>query len=159
MKHKVFFWLLIRDRLNTRDILRRRNMELDSYTCDMCILQKTETVAHLFLRCNFAKACWASIGAAVITTRPVLNIFNQIKEKLQVPFFMEIIIIMSWSIWLSRNDLIFRGTNASLASCLTTFVELVSLNLLRAKDSLASVLSLWLEQFKSQLVPLGLSFS
>jgi hypothetical protein len=56
MKHKVFFWLLLKDRLSTRDILRRKHMELDSYT-DLCLRRKVETVAHLFLRCNFAKAC------------------------------------------------------------------------------------------------------
>jgi hypothetical protein len=35
-KHKVFFWLLLHDRL------RRRNMHLDSYMCENCILQKIE---------------------------------------------------------------------------------------------------------------------
>ncbi|TVU46354.1 hypothetical protein EJB05_05881, partial [Eragrostis curvula] len=32
MKHRVFFWLLLNDRLNTRGMLRRRSMVLDSYT-------------------------------------------------------------------------------------------------------------------------------
>lgn len=39
-KHKVFFWLLIKDKLSTRNILRRKNMYLDSYSCVLC-LQKT----------------------------------------------------------------------------------------------------------------------
>ena len=82
MKHKVFFWLLLQDRLSTRVLLRRRTMELDNYSFDHCILQKLETVTHLFLRCNFAKACWASIGAAVRTSRPLLGIFRLLKEKL-----------------------------------------------------------------------------
>jgi hypothetical protein len=30
LKHKVFLWLLLQDRLSTRDLMRRRNMELDS---------------------------------------------------------------------------------------------------------------------------------
>jgi len=30
-KHKVFFWLLLQDRLSTRNILRRKNMALQSY--------------------------------------------------------------------------------------------------------------------------------
>lgn len=29
-KHKVFFWLLMHDRINTRGLLRRKNMKLDS---------------------------------------------------------------------------------------------------------------------------------
>lgn len=35
-KHKFFFWLLLRDRLNTRNLLRRKNMELDDYSCELC---------------------------------------------------------------------------------------------------------------------------
>jgi hypothetical protein len=42
-KQKLFFWLLLHDRLNTKDVLRRRHFEMDSYTCGNCILKKTET--------------------------------------------------------------------------------------------------------------------
>ena len=93
MKHKVFFWLLLKHRLNTKDILQRKNMILDSYTCEMCILQERETVGHLFPGCNFAKACWGSIGVRYITTRNSLEILQDIKNQLQVPLFMEVIII------------------------------------------------------------------
>lgn len=31
-KHKFFFWLLLKDRLHTRNLLRRKNMMLDEYT-------------------------------------------------------------------------------------------------------------------------------
>lgn len=34
-KHKFFFWLLLRDRLNTRNRLRRKNKELPDYSCAM----------------------------------------------------------------------------------------------------------------------------
>jgi hypothetical protein len=56
-KHKVFYWLLLQNRLNTRGLLRRKNMVLDSYTCDLCILQKEEKLRHLFYICPFAKQC------------------------------------------------------------------------------------------------------
>lgn len=65
-KHKVFFWLLVKDRLSTRDLLRRRQMNLDSCTCELCILQKRETVNHLFFQCNYARACWNQIGITYI---------------------------------------------------------------------------------------------
>jgi len=32
-KHKVFFWFILKNKLNTRGTLRRRNMELESYSC------------------------------------------------------------------------------------------------------------------------------
>jgi hypothetical protein len=54
-KQKVFFWLLLQNRLNTRGLLRRKNMALDSYTCELCLHQRIETLRHLFMHCPFAK--------------------------------------------------------------------------------------------------------
>lgn len=61
-KQKFFFWLILWGRLNTKSMLKRRNIELDSYTCEKCILQKDETLSHLFFRCNFVMRCWSLIG-------------------------------------------------------------------------------------------------
>jgi hypothetical protein len=66
MKQKVFFCLLLQNRLNTRELLQRKNMVLDSYACELCLLQRLETLRHLFLLCPFAKKYyWASIGVLV----------------------------------------------------------------------------------------------
>lgn len=73
-------------------------MDLDSYTYDLCILQKLETVTHLSLQCNFAKACWNSVSASFMATTPIFQIFSQVIKKLAVPFFMEAIILMTLSI-------------------------------------------------------------
>jgi hypothetical protein len=35
-KHKFFFWLLLRDQLNTRELLKRKNMDLEDYNCALC---------------------------------------------------------------------------------------------------------------------------
>jgi hypothetical protein len=35
-KHKVFFWLLMMDRLSTRELLKRKNMLLQDYSCILC---------------------------------------------------------------------------------------------------------------------------
>jgi hypothetical protein len=35
-KHKVFFWLLIHNRLNTRALLQRKSFLMDDYSCIMC---------------------------------------------------------------------------------------------------------------------------
>lgn len=57
-KHKTFFWLLLKDRLSTRGLLRRRNMDLPSYTCVLCAADIEESMHHLFLQCSFAQQCW-----------------------------------------------------------------------------------------------------
>jgi hypothetical protein len=61
MKHKVFLWLFLKDRLNTRGLLRRKHMQLDSYTYEMCLLQKVESVRHfhkMFFRKELLAQYW-----------------------------------------------------------------------------------------------------
>ena len=59
---KIFGWLLLVDRLNTRNMLRRRHFHLDAgYTCVMCNLGVEEDINHLFFDCPFAKYCWLSL--------------------------------------------------------------------------------------------------
>nr|TKW29308.1 hypothetical protein SEVIR_3G387100v2 [Setaria viridis] len=124
-------------------------MTLKSYNYELCILQRLETITHLFLRCNFAKACWASIGISVITSRPLVQIFNLIKGKLAVPFFMEIIILMSWSIWTTRNDWLFDNMDLSVETCRRKFISEFSLVMLRAKPSSVPAMSAWIESLIS----------
>jgi hypothetical protein len=144
MKHKVFFWLLLKDRLSTRDLLQRQHLELDSYTCDLCIRRKVETMAHLFFRCNFAKACWSSIGASVLTSRPVFQILKLLKDKLAVPFYMEIIILMTWAIWTTRNAWIFSNIYPLVQDCKRKFLSEFSLLLHRVKYEMVNPMEVWL---------------
>nr|TKV99248.1 hypothetical protein SEVIR_8G031528v2 [Setaria viridis] len=114
-------------------------MYLDTYTCVLCILQEKETMPHLFLRCNFSKACWST------SSRPPFRIFNSIKDKLNVPFYMEIIILMARSIWSVRNDWTFQQCPPSVQSCKRKFMEKMNTVCLhRAKSSLAPTMMEWL---------------
>ena len=94
-KHKVFFWLLLKDRLSTMNILRRRNMQLDSYTCALCNSLAEETVEHLFLNCPFAAHCWNMIQVDIPLQSSFPGIIDQIKDQLNSPFFMEAIILLA----------------------------------------------------------------
>jgi hypothetical protein len=103
-KHKVFFWLLLMDRLNTRGLLERKNMYLESYSCELCLLQTVGTLRHLFLKCGFANQCWGQIGVNVLAWLRPKRVVRHIKRSLGVFFSMEIIIVMCWCIWKERND-------------------------------------------------------
>jgi hypothetical protein len=61
-KHKFFFWLLLMDRLNTRNILRRKNQHLDDFNCVLCNMGSEETCFHLFFSCPFSTSCWSSLN-------------------------------------------------------------------------------------------------
>lgn len=61
-KHKSFFWLLLRDRVNTQDMIQRKNMHLDDYTCVLCHSNHDETLIHLFFECSFSQWCWGFLN-------------------------------------------------------------------------------------------------
>ena len=61
-KHKFFFWLLIQDILNTRDLLDRKHFYVESKSCVLCDGDIREDMIHLFFRCPFSSAFWDKLG-------------------------------------------------------------------------------------------------
>lgn len=145
-KHKVFFCLLSKDRLSTRNILRRKHFHLPSYNCILCAANAEETLEHLFLRCDLAIACWDLIGVVINDMNDSSQIFEDIRRQLGVPFFMEVMIIICWSIWTLRNDVIFRGIPASSPRGLEIFKFNFRQLLWRAKKKYFPTIVSWLEQ-------------
>jgi hypothetical protein len=79
--------VLMKYRLSTRGLLRRRNMEMEDYNCVLCNEQAEETVEHLFINCTFAQDCWRIINLSVDpTSNPLLNL-ESLKDQLNRPFF------------------------------------------------------------------------
>ena len=110
-KHKVFLWLLLNNRLSTKEMLKRRNMAIPSYLCVCCNQSVEESLAHLFLHYCFAQGCWSTIGLTVGLDDPFTTLDN-LRIQLGMPFFfMDVIIIMSWCIWMQRNDYILKASN------------------------------------------------
>jgi hypothetical protein len=144
LKHKVFFWLILQDRLNTRGLLKRRNMQLDSYTCELCILQKEEGIRHLFFGYAFAKNCWATIGVVIPSWLRPDRATRHLRIKLSVPFAMEIIITMCWSIWLERNAWIFNNVAPEVQKCQANFKKEFDLVIYRSKKKYKEDMRLWL---------------
>jgi hypothetical protein len=132
-KHKVFFWLLLHDGLNTHRQLQRKDMALDSYTCELCLHQTTETLRHLFLRYHFAKNCWSAVGALVPTWLRADHATTYLRMVINKTFAMEIIIVMCWSIWKERNTWLFSNEDPSVDGCLSRSKAEFTLVILRAK--------------------------
>jgi hypothetical protein len=146
MKHKVFFLPPAQGSIKHQRLAKKEKHVsglIPSYACELCILQTPETAVHLFLRCNFAKACWDSIGVTAVTTRHMPQTFRAIKDTLVVPFFMEIIILMIWSLWRTRNDWIFNNIDPSVAECRRKLKAELSLLLLRARQDHIPALDAW----------------
>lgn len=142
-KHKVFFWLLLKNRLSTRNILKRRNMHLESYNCVLCLQNTEETCQHLFLQCPFAVQCWQLINADPSPNDDFPEVVSYIKDRLQSQFFMTAVILMCWAIWKSRNNMIFDGIQHSVSNVRQLFQREILLLQHRVKSSLSFQFEEW----------------
>jgi hypothetical protein len=62
--------------------MRRKNMHLDSYNCELCNQGTEETLDHLFLHCPFAQQGWGIINLAVSTNSGIFDNLNALKSQL-----------------------------------------------------------------------------
>jgi len=88
----------------------------------MCLLQLGDrwNPLSLFFICLFAQACWIRMNIVLMETDPLLAV-EEIKEQINLPFLMDTIIIFCWSLWMQRNDIIFRGIQPTPDRCLQFF--------------------------------------
>jgi hypothetical protein len=87
-------------------------------------------VDHLFMECSFARNCWSLLGLTIISQPDAYQRIQSLKTQLNVSFFMKVIVLMCWSIWIARNDVIFRLASVS---CFQGFKVLFKQLLWRAK--------------------------
>jgi len=135
---------VLKDRISTRELLKRKRKQLPDYTCVLCNGTIEESLSHLLLDCQFARQCWAIVNVDVDLELDPFQILQSFKTQLGVPFFMEVIILMSWTIWKSRNDFIFRQTQPSVAVAKENFREEFRLLLLRAKRAYSPMIEQWI---------------
>lgn len=114
MRHKVFAWLMLLDRVNTRDMLLRRHFNIgNDHDCPLCNLGVLETNEHLFYECPFATRCWEIIGINWNNQLAMQQKYDQARANWQRPLFKEVTILASWNIWKQRNKVVFDGEVAT----------------------------------------------
>lgn len=147
-KHRVFFWLLFKDRLNTKNILRRKKMDLNSYHCALCSFLAEENTQHLFLNCDFARMCWDVIGVDIPLMGSFPHVIPTLKYQINSQFFMETIIMTCWAIWTARNELIFRGNGTSRDDYIRIFFKELNLIRFRLKQGQQPQFDSWIHQLE-----------
>jgi hypothetical protein len=146
-KHKFFLWLLLHDRLNTRNLLRRKNMHLDDYTCVLCNLGHEETSLHLFFDCPFSVSCWNTIPISWNRNLSPLDMVIETRTNFGRAFFREIFITARWIIWTTRNSVIFDNGQVNTVDWKHRFREELGLVCIKAKKRIQEPLSLWRESY------------
>ena len=109
--------------------------------------QPNEQGIHLFLACPFSEACWATLGLIIHQPSDPFGTLESFRHQLHQPFFMEIIVAMSWSIWTVRNDAIFRHVQPTVQNYKVIFRREFAQVILREKSRLAPLLTQWLEAY------------
>ena len=113
-KTQDLLWMLLYDRVSTRNLLHRKNMYLPDYNCALCIDRTQETLIHLFWDCHFAFNCWNCI---LPNRQRGISTYDEIGMMIMLlpqDLAMEIIIMGCWAIWMVGNDKIFRSSPPSL---------------------------------------------
>jgi hypothetical protein len=87
MKHKVFAWLLLSDRLNTRDLLKRRHWHVtNAEHCVLCPGRNYEDRIHLFFECNFSRRIWNYLQIEWVGTDDMQHVLNGARKSFAKPF-------------------------------------------------------------------------
>jgi hypothetical protein len=108
-KHKFFAWLILHDRINTKDMLRRRHWQVTSdHGCVLCSADALEDWSHLFFECNFSVRVWIYLQVNW-TSGSGPEMLKNTKKIFKGPCFVEIIILACWNIWKQRNNKIFKN--------------------------------------------------
>jgi hypothetical protein len=94
---KIFAWLLVSDRLHTRDMLRLRNWNvITDFTCVLCPTHTTEDWIHLFFDCNISRRIWNYLQVEWTQEDTVEDMFISAIKSFSKPFFTEVIILACW---------------------------------------------------------------
>ena len=111
MKIKMFGWLLLRDRLNTRDMLQRRHWHVDDLTCVLCPHHIHEDVSHLFFSCIFSQRVWnyLQISWDPVPGMTTYHMACKARDDFGQPFFTEVVFTAAWNIWITRNVKVFKN--------------------------------------------------
>lgn len=142
---KFFAWLLLVDRLNTRNVLRRRNKHLEEvYNCVMCHEHVEETAMHLFFECPSTTARWYKLNIQWQVQDDIFQTLLLQRPTFNSVYFMEIVMLAAWSIWKERNAFIFNNKVPSISAWTAIFTSEVKLHLHRLPTHFHPVLMDWL---------------
>ena len=105
----------------------------------MCQHGVEETIEHLFFKCPFGINCWAKFQVFWDhRLMDKLELVAEAKRRYRKPMFMEIFMVVAWSIWKERNDLVFNAVSPSIETWRHRFVTDFSLLVHRTKTDLHS---------------------
>jgi hypothetical protein len=103
-KAQFFAWLILHDRINTKDMLIRRHWNVwNNSDCVLCAARFWEDWSHLFFECNLSVRIWNYLKSVGVEVQ-ALKCWNMPRSFFSGPCFTEIVILACWNIWKQRNN-------------------------------------------------------
>lgn len=141
----MFAWLLISDRLNTKDLLVRRHWKVtEDHTCVMCSARVYEDRQHLFFDCLFSQRVWNYLQITWESGEYMLQVASKAHDSFAKPFFSEVVFLACWHIWKLRNGKIFRKERPSFMAWHSNFVHDLTIHMHRFPKKLVTSVKVWL---------------
>ena len=144
-RQKFFFWLLLQDRLNIRDLLNRKNFYIETSKCELCDDEPNEHLMHLFFSCDFSQNFWMNIGYQWDTDHNLMEMLLEGRKQDTYGCFKECLIAGCWSLWKHRNSIIFDHKVKNMAFCISMFKKHFIMIIKKAKPGLKEGMQSWLD--------------
>ena len=110
-KIRIFLWQLCHNALPTRANLLCKGLYIDP-VCPAC-LSEIEDIDHLFVGCHMVKKTWdLAVSQQWLLSQPFPLSFPSVREGIHNLYnardnFLPRVAILLWSIWKSRNAMVF----------------------------------------------------
>jgi hypothetical protein len=114
VKLKLFFWLLVENRVLVWANLQARGWEGPS-RCYLC-QQQSETIPHLFIDCPFVRAVWQILDPSLLfySTWSGTCVLDCLQRWTRVYNSLILLPIhLFWQVWKCRNSALFDGKSPS----------------------------------------------
>src|SRR4051812_46837169 len=120
---------MLMDRLNTRDMMKRRHWNVEDDTCVLCNSSSLEDRLHLFFTCNFSLRIWNYLGInwAQGSNLSTYQLAANTMRDFGFPFFPEVVFTTAWNIWTIRNAKVFRNERAAFSTWRHNFIHDITL--------------------------------
>lgn len=113
-KHSFLSWIVMWQRLNTRDRLRKIGLQTPS-DCPLCG-RYPESIDHLFLHCDYVQACRNSL-ARCLHVSPHCSSLQDLSQWLHKPVqggfrsqvVQSVFVALLYHVWMQRNSAIWKG--------------------------------------------------
>ncbi|XP_070055159.1 uncharacterized protein [Nicotiana tomentosiformis] len=121
-KHRFIMWLVVHNRLLSKERLGKLNIPVEEATCCLCDYQVIETANHLFSGCPWFQEVkrgvkqWTGSHLQLGDLKTVLKRIKKMKWKQ----FQRELVAATWGAmvyhtWKARNWMLFKGTHVQAA--------------------------------------------